>query len=89
MNGRALITAWLVLTGLSLASTLIASLPPLPGGPVVAGVVVLGLAWLKARVILSQYLGLIAAPAWRRGFGLTLALFCLVLGALYALPVMV
>jgi hypothetical protein len=36
---------------------------------------VLALAGLKARVILSRYLGLGSAPGWLRGFDLGLGLF--------------
>jgi len=47
---------------------------------------ILTFAWLKARVILSYYLGLNAAPFWRRGFGISLGIFCLLLLGLYLLP---
>ena len=51
--------------------------------------IILTLAWLKARVILGRYLGLAAAPFWRRGFNLSLALFCLLLLGLYLVPLAV
>ncbi|MAU53191.1 MAG: nitric oxide reductase F protein [Roseovarius sp.] len=84
-----LLRAWGVLLGLSLGSTAL-SLRPWPtelAAP--AGAVILTLAWLKARVILARYLGLAAAPSWRRGFDLALALFCLLLLGLYLLPLAV
>jgi hypothetical protein len=37
-------------------------------------------------VILARYLGLAAAPFWRRGFEVALALFCLLLLGLYLAP---
>ncbi len=78
-----LLRAWGALIGLSLGSTLL-SLAPVPAGlSTVAGALFLGLAWLKARVILGRYLGLHAAPFWHRGFGISLAGFCLLLLALY------
>ena len=49
----------------------------------IMGGVVLMLALLKARVILSRYLGLWRAPSWRRGFNLSLTAFCLTLLGLY------
>jgi len=44
------------------------------------------LPWLKARLILGNYLGLDAAPFWRRGFETSLALFCLLLLGLDLTP---
>lgn len=77
--------AWLALIGLSAISTVIAlALPGLDAnGLKIASAVILGIAWLKARVILSRYLGLEAVPAIARGFGLVLGLFMLVAGGLY------
>ncbi len=49
----------------------------------VAGVLILLLALFKARIILSRYLGLSQVPTWRRGFNLSLSLFCLMLLGLY------
>lgn len=65
-----LVTAWLWLVALSMGSTALA-LARVEGGAL-AGAAILMLAWLKARVILSDYLGLRAAPFWRRGFGMVL-----------------
>lgn len=52
----------------------------------IAGAVILLLALMKARVILSRYLGLSEAPSWRRGFNMTLTLFCLLMLGLYLVP---
>ena len=51
-----------------------------------AGTLILTFAWLKARLILGRYLRLDAAPFWRRGFGISLGLFCLLLLGLYLAP---
>ena len=79
MTARSLTIAWITLVGLSLiAAAVSAGLSPRLAGPVI-----LLLAVLKSRVILSDYLGLAAAPAIRRGFNLALSLFALVLLGLY------
>lgn len=77
--------AWAALIGLSAVSTVIAlSLPGLDAAALKgASALILLIAWLKARVILSRYLGLQAVPAIGRGFGLVLALFMLAAGGLY------
>jgi hypothetical protein len=62
--------AWVALVALSFASTGIAAFAR-PGH--VAGLIVVALAGAKARLILTDYLGLRATPAWRRGFDLALA----------------
>lgn len=86
MPGDPLLRAWLWLIMLSLAATAVSVWPwPVAFTPV-AGTLVLGLAWLKARVILARYLGLAAAPFWRRGFDMALGLFCLLLLGLYLAP---
>jgi cytochrome c oxidase subunit IV len=72
--------AWGVLIALSLGSALVTVLVL---DRRIGGALVVGLALLKARVILSRYLGLDAAPRWRRGFNLTLGLFCAVLLGLF------
>ena len=41
------------------------------------------LALFKARLILSVYLDLQSAPAWRQGFAMVLVLFCALVLALY------
>ncbi|WP_347265916.1 nitric oxide reductase F protein [Paracoccus sp. (in: a-proteobacteria)] len=77
--------AWLALIGLSAVSTVIALVLPRldANGLKAASAVILVIAWLKARVILSRYLGLAAVPAIGRGFGLVLALFMLAAIGLY------
>jgi len=64
-----LIRAWASLMGLIAAATLIAQVPLPAGWPEVAraGGILL-IAGLKARIILSRYLGLWRAPWWQRGF---------------------
>lgn len=86
MTRRTLHIAWGSLIALGAATTLLS-----PGGvwevwPIPAAMAVLSLAWLKARIILSTYLGLSAAPFWRRGFEFGLAVLCLILLGLYLLP---
>lgn len=61
--------AWIALLGLSAASTLLASM--VDGGAWFV-IAVLCLAGAKARLILSSYLGLAAAPAIRAGFDMVL-----------------
>ncbi|MDO5705345.1 MAG: cytochrome C oxidase subunit IV family protein [Paracoccus sp. (in: a-proteobacteria)] len=75
-----LIRAWLILIAASLGATA-AALSPLPGR--VAMVVVLALAWVKARVVLAAYLELDETPPIRRAFDLALALFMALAGLLY------
>ena len=78
--------AWLTLLLLSLGSTLIAAAVSRGFAPAAAGVAILLLAWLKARVILSRYLGLWQAPGWRAGFNWVLGFYCLLLLGLYLIP---
>lgn len=88
MTREALIKAWVMLIAFSAASTLLSiwTIPDI--WKPAAGAAILTLAWLKARVILLRYLGLAQAPFWARGFGISLALFCLLLLGLYLVPVM-
>ncbi|MEZ5777438.1 MAG: nitric oxide reductase F protein [Paracoccaceae bacterium] len=79
--------AWFWLLSLSAASTaLAASLTTgmiVDVAPALVGAMILILAWVKARLILNAYLRLSDAPAFRRGFGMTLALYACLLLALY------
>jgi len=75
--------AWMLLIALSLGSTLVAA-SGLSGRWL--AVLVLPLAWAKAQVILTRYLGLAQAPAVARGFALVLALFMAALIGLAAWP---
>ena len=78
--------SWIWLLGLSLASTATAlSVTAGIAGPL-AGVVILFLAYMKSRLILSRYLGLAEAPTWHRGFNLVIAIYMLLLLALYLIP---
>ena len=86
MTGRGLHIAWGMLMLLSLGSTLLSWPEIWAYWPVAGGVGALLLAWLKARIVLSRYLGLQAAPFWLRGFEISLALLVLLLLALYILP---
>lgn len=80
-TGRALAALW----ALSLGSAALAALEgAAPGGALFA--VVLGLAWIKARVILGAYLDLRAAPAWLSGFSTAFGLLCAFYLALWFIP---
>lgn len=79
--------AWLALMLLSGASRLIAVFRVQGLAQVAVGGVVLALVWLKARVILSDYLGLRQAPTWRAGLNGVLAVYCALLLGLYLIPV--
>ena len=81
-----LLRAWVWLIGLSLGSTAVSLWTWPPKLAALAGTLVLMLAWLKARIILAYYLGLVRAPFWRRGFNIALAIFCLLLLGLYLVP---
>lgn len=66
--------AWLLLIALSLGSTVLAWTG---AGGALAALAILGLAWMKAQIILRTYLGLAQAPSWSRGFALVLGLYML------------
>ncbi|MFP7570543.1 hypothetical protein [Marivita sp. S2033] len=86
MTRKSLYTAWAVLIVLSLASTLLSHTAVWSLWPLGAGIAVLALAWLKARIILAQYLGLAEVPSWRRGFEFALAALCLLMLGIYLMP---
>ncbi len=86
MKQRTLYTAWGTLIALSLGSTLLSLSGIWAQWQVAASIATLALAWQKARIILAQYLGLAAAPAWRRGFEFALAMLCLLMLGLYLVP---
>lgn len=79
--------AWVLLLALSGASTVLSiavARGMLSGGAVtLGGTAILALAWAKARTILNAYLRLDEAPAFRRGFGLALGLYALLLLGLF------
>lgn len=81
-----LVRAWIWLLTLSVASTAIAFLVSEHYNTTIAGCIILGLALVKARLILSQYLRLAEAPLWRRGFNFVLTLFVLVAIGLFLIP---
>ncbi|TDL76328.1 nitric oxide reductase F protein [Palleronia sediminis] len=86
MTERALYIAWATLIALSLGSTALAASGLWVHWPVASGVAVLVLAWWKARIILARYLGLDAAPAWRRRFDFGLGCLCVLMLGLYLAP---
>ncbi|NOD64372.1 nitric oxide reductase F protein [Ruegeria sp. HKCCD6109] len=57
----------------------------LPLGSTIVGAGILGLALLKCRIILAQYLDLATSPAWLRGFSVALKGFALIVFVLYLL----
>lgn len=86
MTSSPLFLAWLTLMSLGIATVLVTA-----GGveffsPVLFGGLLLLLAWAKARIILSWYLGLWQAPGWLSGFSWVIGLFCLLLLCLYVVP---
>ncbi len=90
-----LIRAWIALLVLSATSTAVAifidrgtTASGVDWSPVVAGVVILLLALIKGRIILSRYLGLEATRFWRRGFNAALTIYALVLLGLYLAPML-
>ena len=78
--------AWITLVLLSAVSVLIAAGAEETLSVSAIGAVVLLLSWMKARVILSRYLGLWQAPVWLSGFNWALGLYCLLLMALFLIP---
>lgn len=81
MPARDLVHAWMALLLLSLATVLIASAGTAGSAWMAGGV--LALAGLKARVILSRYLGLAVSRFWTRVFDLAIGLFLAAALALY------
>ncbi len=90
-----LIRAWVALLVLSATSTAVAIFidrgKTASGAnwvPVAAGMVILLLALIKGRIILSRYLGLETTRFLRRGFNTALTLYALVLLGLYLAPML-
>ncbi|WP_457649343.1 nitric oxide reductase F protein [Profundibacter sp.] len=88
-----LFRAWIALLVLSMASTTVAifidrgKATTVTGWvPAVAGVMILLLALIKGRIILSRYLGLETTRFWRRGFNTALTVYAMVLLGLYLAP---
>ena len=78
--------AWLSLLLLSGTSVLVAYLVGAGLGQAAIGALILLLSWMKARVILSQYLGLWQAPSWLSGFNWVLGVYCALLLGLFLIP---
>ena len=81
MPARDLVEAWMALVVLSIGTVLIAMASGHSGALMAAGV--LTLAGIKARVILSRYLGLAGSRFWTRTFDLVVWLFLALSFALY------
>ncbi len=79
--------AWGSLIVLSLLSTALSVLVFSAEWTAAAGTAILALAWVKARIVLSRYMGLAQAPSWQRGFDLCLGVFAITLMGLYLVPV--
>lgn len=79
--------SWVWLLLLSLASTVVAVIVASGAAGSLAGAVILFLAYMKARLILSCYLGLVEAPTWYRGFKLVIGGYMILLLVLYLVPV--
>lgn len=80
--------AWLWLVVLSAATSLAAALAGAGRWHPALAAIVLALAGLKAVQILRHYLGLEAAPTWRRGFETVIGLYLTLLFGLYLLPLL-
>lgn len=84
-----LIAAWAWLAGLSVLAALVAHAAAGQGTiRAAAGVAILTLAIVKARVILARYLDLAQAPGWLRGFVWVIVLWALSVLGLYLVPVL-
>lgn len=77
-----LVQGWLVLLSLSAISAGLTTEAVSTLG-FVPGLVLLALAFAKAYIILSDYLGLSRSVAWRRGFAAVVGLFLLGIAGLY------
>ncbi len=86
MTSNPLARAWLFLLLLSGASTVLAVLVAQGLSQTAIGAAILLVAWMKARVILSHYLGLRQAPAICAGVSWVLAFYCAALLGLYLVP---
>lgn len=88
MSARPILLTWLALLLLSALSTLYAEHPPTDEALAAGTLLLLGVTLAKARAILSVYLGLAAAPAWRQGATLVLLAYLALLGGLYLAPLL-
>lgn len=85
MSARPLVEAWIALVALSVATTLMTLAVPSGAGRMLVAAGVLGLAGLKARVILVRYLGLQNSRFWMRTFDLMIGVFLALGFAVYVL----
>lgn len=83
---KTLLTGWMWLIILSALAALISALTGQILPRTLAGSAILILALLKARVILSAYLGLREVPGWLSGFSLVITLWGLTVLGLYLAP---
>lgn len=81
-----LVRAFAALATLSLATAALTVIADDGGLHPALAAALLVLAGVKATVILRRYLGLAAAPAWRRGFETVLALLLITLFTVWLIP---
>lgn len=84
---RTLLTTWIWLIVLSGGSAIIAYVASHGIDRRLVAAVILGLALVKARLILSRYLGLAQAPGWLAGFSWVIGLTGVLIFGLYLIPV--
>lgn len=84
MTARPLIEAWALLMALSLATTALTLVEASDPVRIATGGVVLMLAGLKARIILTRYLRLAGSTFWTRSFDMAIGLFLIIAFALFA-----
>lgn len=72
---RRLVEAWIALLALSLGTVVLATADVASLGAAFGAAGVLVLAGLKARVILTRYLGLAGSPFWTHAFDMAIGLF--------------
>lgn len=83
MQPRSLISGWLILVALSMVTTALTVVDaPGPLATAVAAGVLL-LAWSKARIILSRYLGLSGSRFWMGAFSGAIAGFLVTVFAIH------
>lgn len=85
LRGAGIYRAWLVLMVLSLATTGLTIMGSDALGATFAAASLLGLAGLKARVILADYLELRHSSFWMRAFALIIGLFLIAAFVIYML----
>jgi hypothetical protein len=84
MPARDLVTAWAALVALSIGTVLTASLGASGDRGMLTAAGVLVLAGVKARVILTRYLGLAGSRFWTHTFDLAIGIFLALAFGLYA-----